>query len=125
MAPQVMLQRFANRALDLATHKPQFLNFMRLILGESGRFPQLARAFVHNIDQTAFNRLCHYFKNCPQLHFADPEATARIFVGAIVHFIIVQEMLHGKEIVPMQRDRIINGLIDMIVTQQSSPTIAH
>lgn len=125
MAPRVVLQGFANRAIDLATHEPQFLNFMRLILGESGRFPLLARAFVHNIDQTAFSRLCHYFKNCPQLHLADPEATARIFVGAIVHFMIVQEMLHGKEIVPMERDRIINGLIDMIVAQQSPPTIAH
>ena len=119
MAPQVVLRSFANRALDLGTNEPQFLNFMRLILGESGRFPQLARAFVSNIEQTAFKGLCHYFTHCPQLKLSDPEATARIFVGAIVHFMIVQEMLHGKDIVPMERDRLIDGLIGLIVEQRS------
>ncbi len=115
MPPQVVLKNFANRALDIGANEPQFLNFMRLILGESGRFPQLARAFVGNIEQTAFRRLCHYLVNCPQLKLSDPEATARIFVGAIVHFMIVQEMLHGKDIMPMERDRLIDGLINLIV----------
>ncbi|MBD2258262.1 TetR/AcrR family transcriptional regulator [Pseudanabaena sp. FACHB-2040] len=115
MPPQDVLKSFANRALDIGATEPQFLNFMRLILGESGRFPQLARAFVHNIEQTAFSRLCHYLTNCPQLKLADPEATARIFVGAIVHFMIVQEMLHGKDILPMERDRLVNSLVGLIV----------
>ena len=117
MPPQIVLRNFANRALDLGTHQPLFLNFMRLILGESGRFPQLARAFVRNIEQTAFRRLCSYFTNCPQLKLADPEATARIFVGAIVHFMIVQEMMHGKDVMPMDRDRLIDNLIDLIVRE--------
>lgn len=115
MTPQVVLRNFANRALDIGTHEPEFLNFMRLILGESGRFPQLARAFVSNIEQTAFRRVRHYFTNCPHLQLSDPEAIARIFIGALVHFMIVQEMLHGKEILPMERERIINGLLELIV----------
>lgn len=119
MAPEVVLRSFANRALDLGSSEPQFLNFMRLIIGESGRFPQLARTFVRNIEQTAFSRLCQYFRNCPYLKLSDPEATARIFVGSIVHFLIVQEMLHGKDIVPMERDRIIDNLIAMILNNQS------
>lgn len=113
--PPQVLREIANRALDIGKNEPQFLNFMRLIIGESGRFPQLARAFVVNIEQIAFSKLCHYFTNCPDLNLPDPAATARIFVGAIVHFLIVQEMLHGKDIVPMERDRIIDRLIDMIV----------
>lgn len=116
-APQVVLKMFANRALDMGTNEPQFLNFMRLILGESGRFPQLARAFVSNIEQTAFKGICQYFTHCPQLKLSDPEATARIFIGAIVHFMIVQEMLHGKDIMPMDRDRLIDSLIRLIVEQ--------
>ena len=88
---------------------------MRVIIGESGRFPQLARAFVRNIEQTSFRLLHQYFETCPQLNLADPEATARIFIGSIVHFLIVQEMLHGKDIVPMERDRLIDTLIDSIV----------
>jgi AcrR family transcriptional regulator len=118
IAPEIVLRNFANQALDIAQNEPQFLNFMRLIIGESGRFPQLARAFVANIEQTAFRKLCHYFTNCPHLNLSDPEATARIFIGAIVHFMIVQEMLHGQDILPMERDRIINKLIDLIVKER-------
>jgi hypothetical protein len=95
---------------------------MRLILGELERFPQLAHAFVSNIEQTGFGRLCHYFTNCPQLRLFDPKATARIFVGAIVHFMIVQEMLYGKKLVPMDSDRLTDGLIDLIVEQRSQLT---
>ncbi|MBW4691193.1 MAG: TetR/AcrR family transcriptional regulator [Lyngbya sp. HA4199-MV5] len=113
--PQDVLKEFANRALNVGMQEPQFLNFMRVILGESGRFPELARAFVRNIEQTAFRGLCEYFTHCPQLNLADPEATARIFIGAIVHFLIVQEMLHGKDILPMERDRLIETLVNMIV----------
>ena len=59
--------------------------------------------------------LREYFEACPQPNLADPEASARIFIGAIVHFLIVQEMLHGKDIVPMERDRLIDTLVDSIV----------
>jgi TetR/AcrR family transcriptional regulator, regulator of autoinduction and epiphytic fitness len=112
--PAVVLAGIANRALDLS-REGQFLNFMRLIIGESGRFPQLAQAFVTHIEQTAFRKLCQYFTECPQLHLPDPEATARIFIGAIVHYMIVQEMLHGKDILPIERERIIQTLIQMIL----------
>lgn len=113
-SPTVILQELANRMLDVATSEPQFLNFMRVILGESGRFPELARAFVRNIEQTAFRLLCHYFANSTQLKLIDPEATARIFVGSLVHFMIVQNMMHGEDIMPMARDRLIGNLIHLI-----------
>lgn len=115
--PEVILRDLANRVLDVSTSEPQFLNFMRLILGESGRFPQLARAFVSNIERTTFKLLCEYFNSCPYLKLDDPEATARIFIGTLVHFLIVQEMLHGRDIIPMERDRLINNLIDLILVE--------
>lgn len=115
--PKIFLHELANRVLDMGANEPQFLNFMRVIIGESGRFPQLARVFVRNIEQTSFRMLHQYLAACPQLKLADPEATARIFIGAIVHFLIVQEMLHGKNIVPMERDRLINNLVDSILGQ--------
>jgi TetR/AcrR family transcriptional regulator, regulator of autoinduction and epiphytic fitness len=118
LAPEVILRALANRMLDVATSEPQFLNFMRIILGESGRFPELARAFVRNVEQTSFSLLHDYFANCSQLKTSDPEATARIFIGSLVHFLIVQEMLHGKDIVPMERDRLIDTLIDLITRKE-------
>ncbi|MGB8698158.1 MAG: TetR/AcrR family transcriptional regulator [Thermosynechococcaceae cyanobacterium] len=118
LAPEVVLRELANRMLDVALCEPQFLNFMRIILGESGRFPELARAFVRNVEQTSFSLLHGYFANCPQIQTADPEATARVFIGSLVHFLIVQEMLHGKDIVPMERDRLIDTLIDLVTRKE-------
>jgi AcrR family transcriptional regulator len=110
--PIAVLTQVANNMLDSGMGDPQFLNFMRLIMGESGRFPELARAFVRNIDTSA----CQFFKQylheqAENLHLIDPEATARIFIGALVHYIIVQEMLHGADILPMDRDRLIASLM--------------
>jgi TetR/AcrR family transcriptional regulator, regulator of autoinduction and epiphytic fitness len=115
LAPRMFLSEFAYRFLDTSVNQPQFLDFMRLIIGESGRFPQLAQAFVRNVEQTSFGMLQQYLAGCPQLKLADPQAMARIFIGALVHFLIVQEMLHGKEIVPMDRDRLIDNLLDAIL----------
>jgi TetR/AcrR family transcriptional regulator, regulator of autoinduction and epiphytic fitness len=113
--PEVVLRSLANGLLASAASDPRWLNFMRVILGESGRFPQLAKAFVANIEQTGFTTVCHYFRHCPHLKVSDPEATARIFIGALVHFIIVQEILHGKEIIPMEQQRLIDTLIAMVL----------
>lgn len=113
--PKIFLRSLAHKFLDSGMDDPQFLNFMRVILGESGRFPQLARAFVRDIEQTTFRRLHQYFASCSGLNLADPEATARIFVGSLVHYLIVQEMLHGEDILPMERDRLIENLVNLIV----------
>jgi TetR/AcrR family transcriptional regulator, regulator of autoinduction and epiphytic fitness len=110
--PKAALTQIANNVLDSGLGDSQYVNFMRLIMGESGRFPELARAFVRNIEATA----CQFFKQylhdkAEELQLPDPEATGRIFIGALVHYMIVQEMLHGKDIMPMERDRLINSLI--------------
>jgi TetR/AcrR family transcriptional regulator, regulator of autoinduction and epiphytic fitness len=110
--PTAVLTQIANNVLDSGMGDPQYVSFMRLIMGESGRFPELARTFVRNIEAVA----CQFFKqylydNAEKLHLPDPEATGRIFIGALVHYMIVQEMLHGKDIMPMERDRLISSLI--------------
>jgi TetR/AcrR family transcriptional regulator, regulator of autoinduction and epiphytic fitness len=115
LEPRIFLRKLADSILDTGEHEPQFLNFMRLIFGESGRFPELAQAFVRNVEKNSFQMLKHYLATCPRLKIADPEATARMFIGTLVHFVIVQYLLYGQEIVPMERDRIIATLIDAIV----------
>lgn len=117
--PEIVLRELAHRFLEISMNDQQFLNFMRVILGESGRFPQLARAFVSNIEQTSFNRLCQYFTNCAYLKLSDPEATARIFIGTLVHFLIVQEMLHGRDILPMEGDRLVDNLVHLITANHT------
>jgi TetR/AcrR family transcriptional regulator, regulator of autoinduction and epiphytic fitness len=113
--PSQVLRKFALNVLDADAEDPLFLDFMRLILGESGRFPELAQIMVEAMHKSAFGYLSQYFASCPQLKSNDPEATARVFIGTLVHFIIVQKILHGENIVPLERDRLVNTLIDLIV----------
>lgn len=119
--PRQVLHQIATRALTNSFCDPVYLNFMRLIVGESGRFPQLAQTFVRNLDQVGYQLLCEYFKSCPKLKVADPEATARVFMGALAHFIIVQEMLHGRDIMPLECDRLVETLVNLIVPETGQP----
>jgi TetR/AcrR family transcriptional regulator, regulator of autoinduction and epiphytic fitness len=116
--PTAVLRQIANNVLDSGMGDSQYVNFMRLIMGESGRFPELARTFVRNIEATACQFFKQYLHNkAEELRLPDPEATGRIFIGALVHYLIVQEMLHGKDIMPMERDRLIDSLIFHVCPQ--------
>ncbi|NJK50272.1 TetR/AcrR family transcriptional regulator [Candidatus Gracilibacteria bacterium] len=112
--PTIVLRQLATNMLNMAHCDEQFLNFMRLVIGESGRFPVLAQAFISNVEKSAFAKLCHYLASRHELVLSDVEVTARIFIGTLVHFIIIQYMLHGGDILPMERDRLIDNLIKLI-----------
>lgn len=112
--PNVVLRGLATNMLDTATSDPQLLAFMRLIIGESGRFPELARAYVRNLAQPGIEVLSQYLGSCSELKLPDPEATVRVIVGTLVYFLILQEMLHGKDILPMERDRLIDTLVRLV-----------
>ncbi len=113
--PEVHLRNCANRILDSTMRDPDFLAFVRLIVGESGRFPELAKIFVSSFDLVGCERLTKYLISQPQLNIPDPEATARIFIGSVVNFLIIQEIMHGKEIMPMECDRFIDSLVYLII----------
>jgi AcrR family transcriptional regulator len=112
--PSIVLRRLATHLLDTAMSEPQFLAFIRLIFGESGRFPELARIFVHSINKPATEALSQYLASRSELKLPDPEATARIVIGTLVHYLIIQEMLYSGDILPMERDRLIDSLIWLI-----------
>lgn len=122
--PPIVLRRLANHILEQVHEDPELLNFVRLIIGESGRFPSLAQTFVKNIDQHGFELISQYFANHPELQLSDPQVAARIFVGTLIHFTIVQKMLHGRDIVPMESDRLIEHLVNLITInlQKSTPS---
>lgn len=118
--PAVALRFVATTILDQATQEPEYLNFVRLVIAESGRFPQLAQTFVRNLAKPGIERLTQYLASHPELKLPDPEAAARIFIGSLVYFQLMQEMMHGKDILPMERDRLIDGLLHLILRSQSN-----
>ncbi len=117
--PKIVLSAMATRMLDNAKSDRTFQNFVRIIIGESGRFPELAQAYVSNLAKPAIETLTQYFKSHPELKLDDPEATVRVMIGTLVYFVMLQEMLHGKDILPLENERLVNTLTDLITKHQN------
>ncbi|MBE9005534.1 TetR/AcrR family transcriptional regulator [Fortiea sp. LEGE XX443] len=120
--PKIVLRQVAANVLEKVTCEQEFLGLIRLIIGESGRFPLLAQVFLRNIEKPGLELMCQYFAAHPELQLPDPEVAARIFIGTLVHFMILQYMLHGQDILPMERDRLIDNLVKLITINQIPKT---
>ncbi len=101
---------FASRQKD-----PSFIALMRTIIGESGRFPELARLYTNTVIAPAMKMLTAYFAAHPELGLEDPEAAARVFAGSLVATIMQQEILYGREIIPIDIYRVVDCLIDLVL----------
>lgn len=116
--PQEVLSAIATRMLDNTMGDRAFQNFIRIIIGESGRFPELAQVYVNNLAKPAIETLTEYFTTHPELNLEDPEATVRVMIGTLIYYVMLQEMLHGKDILPLESDRLVNTLVKAIVRPQ-------
>jgi AcrR family transcriptional regulator len=112
--PVVVLRRLAETFLA-KMDDPEYLAFIRLVIAESARFPELAQLYGKTVLQYAYSSLGDYFEQHPELQIADPEATARIFFGTLSSFVLAQELLQGKHTMPMAKDRLINSLLHCIL----------
>ncbi|QIR39666.1 TetR/AcrR family transcriptional regulator [Tolypothrix sp. PCC 7910] len=113
--PTVVLRQLGTKALEHMVADQEHRALMRVLIGESGRFPELAQICVRAMIKPVVETLTQYVASHPELKINDPEAVARILLGSLVHFHIVQDVLHGQEILPMESDRVINTMIDLIV----------
>lgn len=113
--PELVLRQVATRLLDLLAVDEEYLDFLRLIIGESGRFPALAQLFFRALPQRVWGVLGDYFEQHPELGHTNPEAAARIFTGTLMSYVITQKLLHGQTILPMNQTVMIDNLIELIV----------
>jgi AcrR family transcriptional regulator len=122
--PAEVLSNFATHLLNQfakdASESPEFLDFMRLMIAESGRFPMLAQYMVRNIDKNVVRVIANYLRSQSELQIEDPEATTRVFLGALVHYTMIEYMLQAGEIMPMERERLIKCLVNLIIPEQKS-----
>ncbi|MCL1489833.1 MAG: TetR/AcrR family transcriptional regulator [Pseudanabaena sp. Salubria-1] len=112
----IVLKRIANEVIDKCTNSSEQMTFIRLVIGESGRFPELSKSFVANMDKPIIDALTNYFasQNIPA-----PEVAARMFMGTLVFFLMTSEMMGGKDIIPIERDYLVDNLINMIMKQSA------
>jgi AcrR family transcriptional regulator len=114
--PKQVLQALAQRMLQ-EVNEEEYLNFVRLVVAESGKRPELSKLFLINLAKPAHKILTRYFQEQEELDFADPEATAMIFIGSLIFLMISQEVLHGKEVIPMESDRYVDNLIQLVLNR--------
>ena len=112
--PKTVLLRLAKSILG-RMDEPEYIAFLRLVIAESARFPELAQLYTTTVVHYGYRNLSSYFESHPELNIPDPEATARIFFGTIGAFIISQEVLQGKHKMPMEKERLIESLIHCIL----------
>ncbi len=113
--PSEVLRQVGSKALQKMSQDREHCALMRLVIGESARFPELAKVYVRATIKPVLEALTQYLASHRELKITDPEAIASILVGLLIYFHITQDVLHGKDVIPMQGDRIINTTIDLMI----------
>lgn len=112
--PEIVLRKIAEKLLATILPDQEYISFLRLLIGESERFPQLAQLFVSNLPKKVLSLLSEYFLSHPEINLPNPEATARIFMGSLMGYVLTQEILQGKQIIPLSQTDLIDNLIILI-----------
>ncbi len=119
--PAVLLRHLAETILQNMSN-PEYLNLLRVIIAESARFPELAKLYSRTVIQKGRSMLAAYFNAHPELGIVDPEATAHIFFGSLVSFLLSQEILYGKETAPLTQQRLVDALLTLLLASRITPS---
>jgi AcrR family transcriptional regulator len=116
--PEIFLRQLAEIYLTKVADNPDYLALLRLIITESQNFPELAKLYNQTVVQRGRKMLSQYFLSHPELQISDPEAMAQIFFGSLVSYVIVENILYGKELNYLSRDRLLDSLINVVMSQK-------
>jgi AcrR family transcriptional regulator len=109
---------FIDRFSESVGDTPELLDLLRLAIAESGRFPHLTQSLILSKDKQFVDSFTQYLQAHPELGLIDAGATARVLLGTLVHFMMVEYIFQAKEIFPMERQRLVNCLVSLITGQQ-------
>jgi AcrR family transcriptional regulator len=112
--PAERLRQLAPKSLTPENLDPARMNFYRLIVAESGRFPDLAEFYVRQFEKPNLETSTEYLKGVTELPSSDPEAVAWIIAGTLTFYYLMMELLHGKNVLTMTSDRLVEALIELL-----------
>ncbi len=113
--PRAFLRHIAMNIPNDPKVAARLIPFARTIIGESGRFPQLAQLYAKVIIKPVLDTVGAYLASRPELGFKDPEASARLFISAVVYNTILNEIFHAKTLLPMDLERMVENLLDVFL----------
>lgn len=113
--PRAFLRHIAMNIPNDPKVAARLIPFARTIIGESGRFPQLAQLYVKVIIKPVLDTIGAYLASHPELGFKDPEASARMFIGSAVYHTLLNEIFQAGAILPMDRERMVENLLDVFL----------
>lgn len=115
--PEMLLRQLAQIYFTQVVDNSQYVPLLRIVIGESERFPELAKLFTQTVAQRGKQLLADYFRHHPELKIRDPDAIAQIFFGSMASWVILQKMLHGEATMDLSRDRVVEQLIELILNR--------
>ncbi|TYQ29892.1 TetR/AcrR family transcriptional regulator [Pseudanabaena sp. UWO310] len=117
--PEGLLRQVAEAYLLKVSDDHQYLSLLRVVIAESSRFPEMAKLYYQTVMQRGRQLLGKYFDDRPELGIQDSEAIAQIFFGTLVSFVVSQELMYGKEIMPLSSQKLVDSLVYLILRNKS------
>lgn len=112
--PKQVLSELARTTLTQLSADEDYHDFVRLMIGESKRFPGLVEKFMMTVTRPSLVRLSEFLADSPELGIKDPEATAHVLLGSVVFFMLMQEVMPGKAVMPMDANRLADALVALL-----------
>jgi AcrR family transcriptional regulator len=101
------------KPVDACGPDDDLIRFMRIIIAESGRFPKLAQTFVEKVEKPAVAAVAKYLAQCG-IPSNDAEPLAWMISATVVYHVLITTIMHGRDIMPMDRNRLIASLCRVV-----------
>jgi AcrR family transcriptional regulator len=98
----------------------QYLALLRIVIGESERFPDLARLYFKTVYSQGMVVAERYFEQHPELGVEHSQSLTAVVCGSMMAHLIQQELLRGKELVPMDLNAVADTIADLITREPRS-----
>jgi AcrR family transcriptional regulator len=110
--PRVILYNFCDQLLNqMLCNAEQHHDFIRLIIGESGRFPELAQTVVGSIHKPIIDKLAYVLSHHSLIRCHDPEMTATTIMASLVYFMMTQYICQASHLLFLERERFVNNIV--------------
>lgn len=119
MSPRQFIERM-HKKFSMLEKDPQYLRLVRILIGESARFPELPELYLKVVLLKGMTFATKYFEVHPELNIKDSFAAGHVVGGSFWSLLVWQQILGGSKIRPLESKRVKNLLIDLFESKLDS-----